>query len=67
VKKSTTGRTKRRNPWASHARLYLRRFLGRRVGDVRRDRNGWRLFTEGGIARLKEWATEEKAGELGAE
>ena len=40
----------------------LRWFRENRVGDVKRDRNGWRLFTEGDIARLKEWATLEKAG-----
>jgi len=40
----------------------LRWFREKRVSDVKRDRNGWRLFTEGDIARLKEWATVEKAG-----
>ncbi len=40
----------------------LRWFREKRVGDVRRDRNGWRLFTEGDIARLKEWATVDRAG-----
>lgn len=40
----------------------LRWFREKRVGDVKRDRNGWRLFTEGDIARLKKWATVEKAG-----
>lgn len=40
----------------------LRWFREKRIGDVKRDRNGWRLFTEGDIARLKEWAVEGKAG-----
>lgn len=40
----------------------LRWFREKRVRDVKRDRNGWRLFTEGDIARLREWATVEKVG-----
>jgi len=40
----------------------LRWFREKRVSDVKCDRNGCRLFTEGDIARLKEWATVEKAG-----
>ncbi len=39
----------------------LRWFREKRVIDVKRDRNGWRLFTKRDIARLKEWATREKA------
>lgn len=39
----------------------LRWFREKRVDDVKRDRNGWRLFTDRDIARLKEWATVGKA------
>lgn len=40
----------------------LRWFREKRVGDVKRDRNGWRLFTKGDINRLRDWVTMEKAG-----
>jgi len=40
----------------------LRWFREKKVEDVKRDRNGWRLFTEGDITRLKEWVMEGKAG-----
>lgn len=38
----------------------LRWFREKRVEDVKRDRNGWRLFSHEDITRLKEWATVEK-------
>lgn len=39
----------------------LRWFREKRVGDVKRDRNGWRMFTEADIARLKNWVTAERS------
>ena len=38
----------------------LRWFREQRVPDVKRDRNGWRLFTDKDIADLKKWASAEK-------
>ena len=34
----------------------LRWFREGRVGDVPRDRNGWRIFSEGDVARIKGFA-----------
>ena len=37
--------------------ITLRRWLlSRKVGEVHRDRNGWRVFTLGDIARIKQFA-----------
>ena len=38
----------------------LRWFREKRVDDVKRDRNGWRLFADEDIKRIKEWAMTEK-------
>jgi len=37
----------------------LRWFRERRVQDVKRDRNGWRLFSRDDVRRLREWAQHE--------
>lgn len=39
----------------------LRWFREKKVVDVKRDRNGWRQFTNADIKRLKQWATEGNA------